>query len=139
MASRFTRFNKTRDFNIDTNLFEKGTYLTAQDIYEDDIEKYGAAQAHLLVGVWKHDIPEDNRVQGLPGYSYTLGIKIENCGENGDETKYYYVNCPAFMVSDFDEILADKSLVRLINEGKCSVCAYQYVSRAEERFAFEFC
>lgn len=139
MATRFSKFNRTQLFTVDKEIFEKDTWLTAQDIFEDDNDRYGQVQPHVLLGAWKHDIPEDRRVPGLPGHSYTLGIKLENQGENGDETKYYYVNCPAFMVKDFDEILADRSLVKLINDGKCNVCAYEYPSRGEVRYAFEFC
>lgn len=130
-SSRFSRFNRTKVFDIDSKLFVEGTFLDAKDIYEMDMEKYGQAQPHLLVGAWSHKIPVESRLAGLPDHSYTLGIKVED--------SYYYVNCPTFMIEDFDSIIADKSLIKEINSQHCAVCPYEYEARNATYYAFEFC
>lgn len=130
-ASRFSRFNRTKLFDIDSKLFVEGTFLDAKDIYEMDMEQYGQAQPHLLVGAWSHKIPVESRLAGLPDHSYTLGIKVED--------KYYYVNCPTFMIEDFDSIVADKSLVKEINNQHCAVCPYEYEARNSIYYGLEFC
>lgn len=121
--SKFTRFNRKQLFNFDTNLIARNEitdapiYLGAKDIYERDGER---SEPHLLVGFWKNETSEENKQKfsTLPDYTYVCAVKL------GDE--YFYVNAPAHMNKDFDDIASDLSLVREINEGHCAICAYQY-------------
>ena len=140
-ATKFSRFNRQQLFTIDKNQFVQGKWLSAKDIYELDMEQSGAIQAHLLVGAWKHEFSEDQRISGAAAYKYTLGVKLQVVDEKtGDLVdRFYYVNAPQFMNKDFDEICKDKSLVREINEGRCNICAYEFESRGETWYGFEFC
>lgn len=130
MANKFTRFNRTQIFSISRDVFVQDKWLSAEDIFNQDVETFGEPQSHLLVGAWKHEFPVESRIPGAPAYKYTLGVKL------GEE--YYYVNCPSFMNKDFDEICASKDLIREINNGHCLVVPYEYESRGETRYAFEF-
>jgi hypothetical protein len=105
------------------------------------MQQAGQLQPHLLVGAWRHEFNEEDRIPGAPSYKYTLGLKLQVVDEASGELveKLYYVNGPSFMNKDFDQICADKSLVREINNGNCAVCAYEFESRGETYYGFEFC
>lgn len=141
MNTKFSRFNKQQIFTIDKDQFEQGKWLNAKDVYDLDMEQYGELKPHLLIGAWRHEFSEDQRIAGAASYKYTLGVKLEVVDEKTGELvdKYYYVNAPQFMNKTFDEICKDKTCIREINEGRCSICAYEFESRGETRYAFEFC
>lgn len=139
--TRFSKFNRSQLFTIDKNQFEQGVWLTAKDIYELDMKQDGELKPHLLLGAWRHEFTEEQRLPGAAKYKYTLGVKIQVMNEETGEAedKYYYVNAPQFMNKDFDAICADKGLVREINNGNCNICAYEYESRDSIYYGFEFC
>lgn len=131
MASRFTKFNHSRTFNVNTELFREGANLTAQTLYEEDGE---SSQAHLVVGIWKHNFRPETLIQypELPPYNYTIGVKM-------NEGDYAYVSVPLTMNETFDEIMGDPSLIKEINLGRCAICAYHFDKKGEDRYGLEFC
>lgn len=134
MSNLFTRFNKTQRFTISREAFKQNVWLDAEEIFARDVETTGEPQPHILVGAWKHFFTGDQRIPSAPAYKYTLGVIID---EGGEET-YYYVNCPSFMNNDFDQICADKRLVAAINKRECKIIPYEYESRGETRYGFRF-
>lgn len=131
MASKFTKFNHQRLFNVEGKTFREGDNFTAQTLFEYDEE---IATAHLVVGIWKHNFKAETleMYPNLPGYNYTIGIKM-------GEDDYAYLSVPLTMNDTFDEILADPALVREINLGRCNICAYHFTKKGEDRYGLEFC
>ena len=128
MASKFSRFNKTRIFEVDIDLFREGTYKM-EDVYKETGER-----ELEVVGIWRHEYTEDVLAAnpGLPDHNYTLGVKIS-------DDDFLFMFAPATMTSEFDEIMNDPSLIKEIKAGRCAIRLYKFKSRKGDGFAFNFC
>ena len=128
MASKFTRFNKTRIFDVNLEEFREGTFKC-----EEIFQEVGDAKLEVL-GIWRHEYTKEvlDANPGLPDHNYTVGLRM---GE-GDAA---FMFVPATMTNDFDEIMADPSLVKEIKAGRCLIQLYAFKSRRGEGYSFTFC
>lgn len=124
--SVFTKFNHKQTFTIDKESFvNPKAALTPDEVYA----LVGKQECYCkLLGAWRFDFKEEKA--GLPDHKYSLGIEINS--EN------YYVNCPPYMVKDFDAIVEDAACIREINAGRCEITPYEYTNSKGTFIGFKF-
>lgn len=106
MAHSFAkRFNKEKVFNIDCSEFD---YYSLEDMYKDDDTVYPVRGIYL-----------NNKSLYDPAPVVA--------------TDSYYVNLPAHMYQDCQEILKDKTAIADINRGVVGFKIYKYIQKKFNR------
>ena len=104
MAFNFSKLNKERLFDVDTSDFE---YTNLEELFEEN----GDDKVYKVTGVY-------------------VGTK----SQFDDETPLVaiedrYVNLPQHQLSQVKDILADKTAIKAINDGKCGFVIESYYQK----------
>lgn len=100
----FSRFNKSRQFDIDTSDFD---YIKLKDLYERD----GEGQIYILRGVYigtKSEYADESPLAAIDGF---------------------YVNLPQFQLSDIKEMLESGAAIKAINNGEAGFTIEEYTKK----------